>query len=589
MTEGTITKVAGPLVIAEGMRNADMFDVVRVSDKHLIGEIIEMHGDKASIQVYEETAGLGPGEKVVSTGKPLSVELGPGLIGSIFDGIQRPLAEIMKVSGTNLQRGVEVPSLPRDKKWHFTPEKQVGDEVAAGDTVGTVQETAIVNHKIMVPNRIKGKIVEIAEGDYTVEETVYKIETDKGVKEFTLMQSWPVRVGRPYKRKLSPDIPLVTGQRVIDTLFPIAKGGVAAVPGPFGSGKTVVQHQLAKWAAADIIVYIGCGERGNEMTDVLNEFPELKDPRTGNSLMERTVLIANTSDMPVAAREASIYTGITIAEYFRDMGYTVALMADSTSRWAEALREMSGRLEEMPGEEGYPAYLGSRLAQFYERAGRVIVNGEGETEGALSVIGAVSPPGGDISEPVSQATLRIVKVFWGLDSALAYKRHFPAINWLTSYSLYADSLSDWFNKNVKPDWYKLRGRLMTILQEESELEEIVKLVGMDALSPSDRLKLEAARSIREDYLHQNAFDEVDTYTSLNKQYLLMELILAFYDKSLEALGKGAAIEKIVAMSSRERIGRFKYADEKQTESEYNEILSELDSDIDKAVKAKDEN
>lgn len=403
------------------------------------------------------------------------------------------------------------------------------------------------------------------------------------------MQSWPVRVGRPYKRKLSPDIPLVTGQRVIDTLFPIAKGGVAAVPGPFGSGKTVVQHQLAKWAAADIIVYIGCGERGNEMTDVLNEFPELKDPRTGNSLMERTVLIANTSDMPVAAREASIYTGITIAEYFRDMGYTVALMADSTSRWAEALREMSGRLEEMPGEEGYPAYLGSRLAQFYERAGRVIVNGEGETEGALSVIGAVSPPGGDISEPVSQATLRIVKVFWGLDSALAYKRHFPAINWLTSYSLYADSLSDWFNKNVKPDWYKLRGRLMTILQEESELEEIVKLVGMDALSPSDRLKLEAARSIREDYLHQNAFDEVDTYTSLDKQYLLMELILAFYDKSLEALGKGAAIEKIVAMSSRERIGRFKYADEKQTESEYNEILSELDSDIDKAVKAKDEN
>ena len=588
MTEGTITKVAGPLVIAEGMRNADMFDVVRVSDKHLIGEIIEMHGDKASIQVYEETAGLGPGEKVVSTGKPLSVELGPGLIGSIFDGIQRPLAEIMKVSGTNLQRGVEVPSLPRDKRWHFIPAKKVGDEVNAGDTVGTVQETAIVNHKIMVPNRIKGKIVEIAEGDYTVEETVYKIETDKGVKEFTLMQSWPVRVGRPYKRKLSPDIPLVTGQRVIDTLFPIAKGGVAAVPGPFGSGKTVVQHQLAKWAAADIIVYIGCGERGNEMTDVLNEFPELRDPRTGNSLMERTVLIANTSDMPVAAREASIYTGITIAEYFRDMGYTVALMADSTSRWAEALREMSGRLEEMPGEEGYPAYLGSRLAQFYERAGRVIVNGEGETEGALSVIGAVSPPGGDISEPVSQATLRIVKVFWGLDSALAYKRHFPAINWLTSYSLYADSLSDWFNKNVKPDWYKLRGRLMTILQEESELEEIVKLVGMDALSPSDRLKLEAARSIREDYLHQNAFDEVDTYTSLNKQYLLMELILAFYDKSLEALGKGAAIEKIVAMSSRERIGRFKYADEKQTESEYNEILSELDSDIEKAVKAKDE-
>ena len=588
MTEGTITKVAGPLVIAEGMRDADMFDVVRVSDKRLIGEIIEMHGDKASIQVYEETAGLGPGEKVVSTGKPLSVELGPGLIGSIFDGIQRPLAEIMKVSGTNLQRGVEVPALPRDKKWHFTPEKKVGDTVKGGDTVGTVQETAIVSHKIMLPNKMSGKIVEIAEGDYTVEDIVYKVETEKGIVELTLMQSWPVRVGRPYKRKLSPDIPLVTGQRVIDTLFPIAKGGVAAVPGPFGSGKTVVQHQLAKWAAADIIVYIGCGERGNEMTDVLNEFPELKDPRTGNSLMERTVLIANTSDMPVAAREASIYTGITIAEYFRDMGYTVALMADSTSRWAEALREMSGRLEEMPGEEGYPAYLGSRLAQFYERAGRVIVNGGEETEGALSVIGAVSPPGGDISEPVSQATLRIVKVFWGLDSSLAYKRHFPAINWLTSYSLYADSLSDWFNGNVKPDWFKLRGRLMAILQEEAELEEIVKLVGMDALSAPDRLKLEAARSIREDYLHQNAFDDTDTYTSLNKQYLMMELILAFYDRSLTALNKGASIEKIVSMPSRERIGRFKYTPENNIDSEYTEILAELDSDIDKAVKTSDE-
>ncbi len=588
MTEGTITKVAGPLVIAEGMRNADMFDVVRVSDKRLIGEIIEMHGDKASIQVYEETAGLGPGEKVVSTGKPLSVELGPGLIGSIFDGIQRPLAEIMKVSGTNLQRGVEVPALPRDKKWHFTPEKKVGDTVKGGDTVGTVQETAIVSHRIMLPNKMSGKIVEIAEGDFTVEDIVYKVETEKGIVELTLMQSWPVRVGRPYKRKLSPDIPLVTGQRVIDTLFPIAKGGVAAVPGPFGSGKTVVQHQLAKWAAADIIVYIGCGERGNEMTDVLNEFPELKDPRTGNSLMERTVLIANTSDMPVAAREASIYTGITIAEYFRDMGYTVALMADSTSRWAEALREMSGRLEEMPGEEGYPAYLGSRLAQFYERAGRVIVNGGEETEGALSVIGAVSPPGGDISEPVSQATLRIVKVFWGLDSSLAYKRHFPAINWLTSYSLYADSLSDWFNGNVKPDWFKLRGRLMAILQEEAELEEIVKLVGMDALSAPDRLKLEAARSIREDYLHQNAFDDTDTYTSLNKQYLMMELILAFYDRSLTALNKGASIEKIVSMPSRERIGRFKYTPENNIDSEYTEILEELDSDIDKAVKTSDE-
>lgn len=589
MKTGTIVKVSGPLVIAEGMRDANMFDVVRVSDKHLIGEIIEMHGDKASIQVYEETAGLGPGEEVVSVGMPMSVELGPGLISTIYDGIQRPLEKMYEVGGTNIRRGVEVPSLDREKKWKFEPTKQPGDAVVAGDEIGFVQETAVVQCKIMVPYGLKGVIKEIFIGDFTIEETVCIITDEKGNDvNVTMMQKWPVRRERPYKKKESPDAPLITGQRVIDTFFPITKGGVAAIPGPFGSGKTVTQHQLAKWADADIVVYIGCGERGNEMTDVLNEFPELKDPRTGESLMQRTVLIANTSDMPVAAREASIYTGITIAEFFRDMGYSVALMADSTSRWAEALREMSGRLEEMPGEEGYPAYLGSRLAQFYERAGRVIVNGEGETEGALSVIGAVSPPGGDISEPVSQATLRIVKVFWGLDSALAYKRHFPAINWLTSYSLYADSLSDWFNKNVKPDWYKLRGRLMTILQEESELEEIVKLVGMDALSPSDRLKLEAARSIREDYLHQNAFDEVDTYTSLNKQYLLMELILAFYDKSLEALGKGAAIEKIVAMPSRERIGRFKYADEKQTESEYNEILSELDSDIDKAVKAKDE-
>lgn len=588
MTNGTITKVAGPLVIAEGMRDANMYDVVRVSSQHLIGEIIEMHEDRASIQVYEETAGLGPGETVTSTGKPLSVELGPGLIGSIFDGIQRPLAEIMKVSGTNLQRGVEVPALNRTKKWHFVPKASAGDEVSSGDCIGIVNETDIVAHKIMVPNGISGKLTAVAEGDYTVEETVYKIETAKGEQEFTLMQSWPVRVGRPYKHKLSPDIPLVTGQRVVDTLFPIAKGGVAAVPGPFGSGKTVVQHQLAKWAAADIIVYIGCGERGNEMTDVLNEFPELKDPRTGNSLMERTVLIANTSDMPVAAREASIYTGITIAEYFRDMGYTVALMADSTSRWAEALREMSGRLEEMPGEEGYPAYLGSRLAQFYERAGRVIVNGKEDIEGALSVIGAVSPPGGDISEPVSQATLRIVKVFWGLDSSLAYKRHFPAINWLTSYSLYADSLSKWFTDNVNSEWYELRGRLMAILQEEAELEEIVKLVGMDALSANDRLKLEAARSIREDYLHQNAFHDVDTYTSLNKQHCMMKAILAFYDNSLEALQKGASIDNIVSMPSRERIGRLKYVAEDNVTKEFEDILHALDSDLGEAVKAQDE-
>ena len=590
MSKGKIVKVAGPLVIAEGMRDANMFDVVRVSSQRLIGEIIEIHGDRASVQVYEETAGLGTGEEVESTGMPLSVELGPGLIKGIFDGIQRPLEAIMRVAGNSLKRGIEVPSLDREKKWHFYPTMKPGERVTGGDVVGYVNETDVVKHKILVPVGVNGTLSALNEGDYTVVEEIGSVKGDDGkVTSLTLMQKWPVRKGRPYKSKLSPDMPLVTGQRVIDALFPIAKGGVAAIPGPFGSGKTVTQHQLAKWAEADIVVYIGCGERGNEMTDVLNEFPELIDPHTGKSLMERTVLIANTSDMPVAAREASIYTGITIAEYFRDMGYSVALMADSTSRWAEALREMSGRLEEMPGEEGYPAYLGSRLAQFYERAGRVLCLGSDEREASLSVIGAVSPPGGDISEPVSQATLRIVKVFWGLDSALAYKRHFPAINWLTSYSLYADSLSDWFNKNVKPDWYRLRGRLMAILQEESELEEIVKLVGMDALSPSDRLKLEAARSIREDYLHQNAFDEVDTYTSLNKQYLLMELILAFYDKSLEALGKGAAIEKIVAMPSRERIGRFKYADEKQTEREYDESLSELDSDIDRAVKAKDEN
>ena len=579
MASGTIVKVAGPLVIAEGMRDANMFDVVRVSEQKLIGEIIEMHGDRASIQVYEETSGLGPGEKVESTGMPLSVELGPGLIGSIFDGIQRPLERIMEVSGTNLERGVDVPKLDREKKWHFTPAVAVGDTVKFGDTLGTVDETHIVKHKIMAPKGADGVVTDIKEGDFSLEDTVCTVRTEKGDMPVSLMQRWPVRVGRPYKKKLSPDIPLVTGQRVIDTFFPIAKGGVAAVPGPFGSGKTVVQHQLAKWAAADIIVYIGCGERGNEMTDVLNEFPELRDPRTGSSLMERTVLIANTSDMPVAAREASIYTGITIAEYFRDMGYTVALMADSTSRWAEALREMSGRLEEMPGEEGYPAYLGSRLAQFYERAGRVIVNGGDETEGALSVIGAVSPPGGDISEPVSQATLRIVKVFWGLDSSLAYKRHFPAINWLTSYSLYTDMLSDWFRENVKDDWMELRGRLMSLLQDEAELEEIVKLVGMDALSAPDRLKLEAARSIREDYLHQNAFHETDTYSSLDKQYYMMTVILEFYDKALAALKDGADINKIVAMPVREKIGRLKYAAEDKVAEEAADIVGRLETEL----------
>lgn len=579
MKSGIITKVAGPLVIAEGMRDADMFDVVRVSSQRLIGEIIEMHGDRASIQVYEETSGLGPGEVVESTGAPLSVELGPGLIGSIYDGIQRPLNEIMKVAGTNLKRGVDVPSLDHKKKWHFTPLVKKGDSVVAGDVLGTVQETHAVLHKILVPNKTNGVVETISEGDFTIDETIAVLKTDKGSVDVNMCTKWPVRVGRPYKRKLSPDILLTTGQRPIDTLFPLAKGGVAAVPGPFGSGKTVVQHQLAKWAAADIIVYIGCGERGNEMTDVLNEFPELKDPRTGNSLMERTVLIANTSDMPVAAREASIYTGITIAEYFRDMGYTVALMADSTSRWAEALREMSGRLEEMPGEEGYPAYLGSRLAQFYERAGRVIVNGSDDTEGALSVIGAVSPPGGDISEPVSQATLRIVKVFWGLDANLAYKRHFPAINWLTSYSLYTDQLADWFSKNAAPDFMELRGRLMSLLQEESELQEIVNLVGMDALSAPDRLKLETSRSIREDYLHQNAFDPTDTYTSLAKQVLMMRAILTYYDKANEALANGADIEMLVNLPVRERIGRYKYEPEDKVKDEFESIKAQLESEI----------
>ena len=579
MSTGTIKKVAGPLVIAEGMRDANMFDVVRVSSQRLIGEIIEIHGDEASIQVYEETSGLGPGEPVESMGVPMSVELGPGLITSIYDGIQRPLDDIMKISGNNLKRGVEVASLKRDKKWEFVPVAKAGDEVEAGDVLGTVQETIVVQQKIMVPYGVKGTVKEIKAGTFTVEEVVAVIATEKGDKELTMMQRWPVRKGRPYQKKLPPVKPLVTGQRVSDTFFPIAKGGVAAVPGPFGSGKTVIQHQLAKWAEADIVVYIGCGERGNEMTDVLNEFPELKDPKTGQSLMERTVLIANTSDMPVAAREASIYTGITIAEYFRDMGYSVALMADSTSRWAEALREMSGRLEEMPGEEGYPAYLGSRLAQFYERAGHVVSLGKEGREGALSVIGAVSPPGGDISEPVSQATLRIVKVFWGLDSALAYKRHFPAINWLTSYSLYVDNMANWFNEEVAADWMEDRQKMMTILQEEAELNEIVQMVGMDALSPTDRLKMEAARSIREDFLHQNSFHEIDTYTPLRKQYLMMKLVLAFYEKSVDALNKGADMNALIAMPVREKIGRYKYTTDADIESEYKNVEEELDKEV----------
>lgn len=580
---GNIVKISGPLVIAEGMRDANMFDVVRVSEQRLIGEIIEMHGDRASVQVYEETSGLGTGEKVESTGEPMSVELGPGLIGSIFDGIQRPLDEIRRVSGNSLKRGIEVPSLKRELLWRFTPSVSAGDKVIGGDVIGTVPETDIVLHKIMVPNGISGTVKEIKEGEFHLTDTVCVLETESGEKELSLMQKWPVRRGRPYKKKLSPDMPLITGQRVVDCLFPIAKGGVAAIPGPFGSGKTVTQHQLAKWADADIIVYIGCGERGNEMTDVLNEFPELIDPHTGKSLMERTVLIANTSDMPVAAREASVYTGITIAEYFRDMGYSVALMADSTSRWAEALREMSGRLEEMPGDEGYPAYLGSRLAQFYERAGRVISNGTDGREGALSVIGAVSPPGGDISEPVSQATLRIVKVFWGLDSNLAYQRHFPAINWLTSYSLYADSLADWYNNNVSPDWMKLRGRFMQILNDEAELKEIVKLIGMDALSGSDRLKMETARSIREDFLHQLAFHEIDTYTSLKKQLYMIKLILGFNDEAEAALAKGADIETLAGLPVREKIGRFKYVHEDNTDSEFAKLCTEISAEIENTL------
>ena len=576
---GNIVKISGPLVVAEGMRDSNMFDVVRVSDKRLIGEIIEMHGDRASIQVYEETAGLGTGQSVESTGEPMSAELGPGLIGSIYDGIQRPLDDIRRICGNNLARGVEVPSLKREKKWSFTPTVKAGDKVEAGDVFGTVPETDIVLHKIMVPYGVSGTVKSIKEGEFSVDETVCVIETENGQRELTMAQKWPVRRGRPYKKKLSPNMPLVTGQRVVDCLFPIAKGGVAAIPGPFGSGKTVTQHQLAKWAEADIIVYIGCGERGNEMTDVLNEFPELIDPKTGKSLMERTVLIANTSDMPVAAREASVYTGITIAEYYRDMGYSVALMADSTSRWAEALREMSGRLEEMPGDEGYPAYLGSRLAQFYERAGRVVSCGKEGREGALSVIGAVSPPGGDISEPVSQATLRIVKVFWGLDSNLAYQRHFPAINWLTSYSLYADSLAEWYNNNVSADWMKYRSRFMQILHDEAELKEIVKLIGMDALSAGDRLKMETARSIREDFLHQLAFHEVDTYTSLKKQLYMMKLILGFNDEAANAIEKGADIEAVAELPVREKIGRFKYVEENRTDEEFGHIRTEISAEL----------
>lgn len=581
MVEGKILKVSGPLVVAEGMKEADLFNVVRVGKNNLIGEIIEMHGDRASIEVYEETAGLGRGDAVVDTGSQLSVELGPGLLSNIYDGIQRPLEAIRRIAGSNITRGIDVPSLDRKRVWHFEACRNFGDVLCAGDILGVVSENEVIEHKIMVPPKMSGTIVELRSGDFTVTDRIGKIKLPDGtIEDLTLMQKWPVRVARPYSQKLPPVEPMITGQRVIDALFPIAKGGTACVPGPFGSGKTVVQHQLAKWSDVDIVVYIGCGERGNEMTDVLREFPELVDPKTGKSLMERTVLIANTSDMPVAAREASIYTGITIAEYYRDMGYSVAVIADSTSRWAEALREMSGRLEEMPGEEGYPAYLTSRLAQFYERAGKVVCLGSDQRQGALSAIGAVSPQGGDISEPVTQATLRIVKVFWGLDSSLAYRRHFPAINWLNSYSLYRDRLADWFEENVDKEWMELTGRCLKTLQVEDSLQEIVKLVGMDALSPEDRLTLETARSIREDFLQQNAFEDVDSYTQLDKQMSMIKLIFAFEEKAARAISAGADIEDVSVLPVREEIGRFKavrYADFK---AEYESITERMSEQLD---------
>ena len=581
-SQGTVVKVAGPLVVAKGMRDANMFDMVHVGEKKLIGEIIEMRGDRASIQVYEETSGLGPGALVDSTGLPLSVELGPGILTMIFDGIQRPLEVIREKVGSNIIPGISLTSLDHDKKWDFTPTRSAGEKVVPGDVLGTVQETSIITHKIMVPVGVEGEIVTIRPGQYTIVEPIATIKKADGkTEDVVMLQRWPVRVQRPFKEKLPPNTPMVTGQRVIDTLFPLSRGGTAAVPGPFGSGKTVVQHQLAKWADVDIVVYIGCGERGNEMTDVLLEFPELKDPKSGDSIMKRTVLIANTSDMPVAAREACIYTGVTIAEYFRDMGYNVAIMADSTSRWAEALREMSGRLEEMPGEEGYPAYLTSRLAQFYERAGKVkaLCSKDEDREGSISAIGAVSPAGGDMSDPVVQSTLRIVKVYWELDSALAYRRHFPAINWLASYSLYLDQIRAYMNNEVMDSWGGLQSEAMAILQEESELQEIVQLVGYDSLSPQDRMTLEAARVIREDYLQQNGFDEVDTYTSLQKQVAMLDMVITFSRKGKDALKSGAQISDIFAMEVRERIARMKYVREEEALDFIKDTANELEREL----------
>ena len=583
---GKIIKVSGPLVVADGMADASMADVVRVGPQHLIGEILNMTGDRASIQVYEETSGLGPGAEVVTTGAPLSVELGPGLIENIYDGIQRPLEEIVRRVGANITRGIQVPPLDREKLWAFTPTAAAGDAVTGGDVLGTVPETASVLHKIMVPVGVSGTVEWVAEaGQYSITQPIARLRTaDGAVRELTMVQRWPVRVGRPYKKKFPPETPLQSGQRVIDTMFPIAKGGTAAVPGPFGSGKTVVQHQLAKWSDVDIVVYIGCGERGNEMTDVLREFPELTDPRTGESLMKRTVLIANTSDMPVAAREASVYTGITIAEYFRDMGYDVAVIADSTSRWAEALREMSGRLEEMPGEEGYPAYLASRLAQFYERAGVVQCMGTEERSGSLTAVGAVSPPGGDLSEPVAQATMRIVKVFWSLDASLAYRRHFPAINWLNSYSLYLDAVAPWFNEHLGPEFMKDRNRAMHLLQEENELNEIVQLVGKDSLSPKDQLTLEIARMLREDFLQQNAFMDVDAYSSFDRQMRLLALILHYETLCRDAIDKGAALPALFAIPARERLGWAKYAAAEEYAANYQQVHAEMDGQIADLVK-----
>ncbi len=583
MDQGTIVKVSGPLVVADKMEHARMYDVVRVSEQRLVGEIIEIHGDLAAIQVYEETGGIGPGEPVYLTGQPLSVELGPGLIESIYDGIQRPLDVIKERVGDFLLRGVDAPGLSREKKWSFRPLKKPGDRVKGGDIIGEVPETELVNHRIMVPPGVAGEIVSIEEGNFTVEEPVCTLRDDEGqTREISMIQRWPVRIPRPYIKKLAPEEPLITGQRVVDTFFPVAKGGTACVPGPFGSGKTVIQHQLAKWADADVIIYVGCGERGNEMTDVLMEFPELLDPRSGKPLMERTVLIANTSNMPVAAREASVYTGITLGEYFRDMGYKVALMADSTSRWAEAMREISGRLEEMPGEEGYPAYLGTRIAEFYERSGRVICEGSEGREGSLTTIGAVSPPGGDLSDPVVQATLRVVKVFWSLEDKLAYQRHFPAISWLNSYSLYHENLRDYFKNTVHEDFSALRQKAIRLLQQEAELSEIVKLVGIDALSPADRLILETSRSLREDFLHQNAFHEIDTYCSLEKCYRLLRLILTLHDKGEDLLHEGVPFKDIQTMKVRESIARARYVDEHNLEK-MDEIHREIEEESQKFV------